>query len=326
MSTVSATLARCSDLAASALAFGPRRRVRDAGLYLAHVEAALPLRQIADQAGQALASVHRAVRRIEALRDDPLIDSAMDTLGAAYRHGGPADDGSPLGEPDAPARQALARLAATDAFLIVAAGAERAGVFVPANNLQRPVALMSVDAAAAFAARDWLRCVSRSRASSRYVLTQAGRSWLREQRSAGRDAPPQPAPAPPAETPLAWLARRRDQAGRALLPPEALQAAERLRADVALAAGDAALDADWSALAPDGPPIDSPEAAARHRAAAALHALGPGLADAAFRACCLGEGLESIEAAMGWSARSAKVVLGIALQHLANHYAAHAAD
>jgi hypothetical protein len=48
--------------------------------------------------------------------------------------------------------------------------------------------------------------------------------------------------------------------------------------------------------------------------------LGPGLADVALRTCCFLEGLETTERRMGWSARSGKVVLKIALQRLAAHY------
>ena len=60
--------------------------------------------------------------------------------------------------------------------------------------------------------------------------------------------------------------------------------------------------------------------AARDRVSAALAVVGPGLADAVLRVCCFLEGLEACERRMGWSARSGKVVLKIALQRLAVHY------
>ncbi len=53
---------------------------------------------------------------------------------------------------------------------------------------------------------------------------------------------------------------------------------------------------------------------------AALQDLGPGLGDVVLRCCCYLEGMESCEKRMGWSARSGKVVLRIALQRLKRHY------
>ena len=54
---------------------------------------------------------------------------------------------------------------------------------------------------------------------------------------------------------------------------------------------------------------------------AAFADLGPGLSDVALRCCCFLEGLEPTEKAMGWSARSGKIVLRIALERLKRHYA-----
>ena len=53
---------------------------------------------------------------------------------------------------------------------------------------------------------------------------------------------------------------------------------------------------------------------------AALTDLGPGLGDVVLRCCCHLEGLEAAERRMGWSARSGKIVLRIALQRIAKHY------
>ena len=52
----------------------------------------------------------------------------------------------------------------------------------------------------------------------------------------------------------------------------------------------------------------------------AMKALGPGLSDIALQCCCMQNGLEIAEKRLGWSARSGKVVLRIALQRLKQHY------
>jgi hypothetical protein len=48
--------------------------------------------------------------------------------------------------------------------------------------------------------------------------------------------------------------------------------------------------------------------------------LRPGLAEVAVRCCCFEQGLEETEQIMGWSARSGKIVLRIALQRLKRYY------
>ncbi|GAA6160881.1 hypothetical protein NBRC116589_30550 [Ruegeria sp. HU-ET01832] len=63
---------------------------------------------------------------------------------------------------------------------------------------------------------------------------------------------------------------------------------------------------------------------ARDRVERALSDLGPGLSDVALRCCCYLEGLELAEKRMGWSARSGKIVLQIALQRLKRHYESQA--
>ena len=61
-------------------------------------------------------------------------------------------------------------------------------------------------------------------------------------------------------------------------------------------------------------------AAALARVARALVSLGPGLADVALGCCGLLERIEVLERLLGWSARSCKVVLRIALDRLRRHY------
>ncbi|MGM0586042.1 MAG: DUF6456 domain-containing protein [Pseudomonadota bacterium] len=131
------------------------------------------------------------------------------------------------------------------------------------------------------------------------------------------------------ESPLGWLAKRKGSDGRAFLAPEELAAGERLREDFEIAQLGPRVTQDWRRfLTPGEPggsggggrgPAEGPSAA-RDRLAKALEALGPGLNDVALRACCFLEGLEATERRMGWSARSGKVVLKIALGRLAEHY------
>jgi hypothetical protein len=77
--------------------------------------------------------------------------------------------------------------------------------------------------------------------------------------------------------------------------------------------------ADRGGFAADTGQASGP-ARARERVAAALRDLGPGLGDMVLRCCCFLEGLETAEKRMGWSARSGKIVLRIALSRLKRHY------
>lgn len=73
-----------------------------------------------------------------------------------------------------------------------------------------------------------------------------------------------------------------------------------------------------------GPPdmIDRTHAqlSAKRRFDAAIAAVGPGLNDVLWRVICAGESLPVAEKALGWPARSGRLVLTIALERLADAY------
>jgi hypothetical protein len=130
------------------------------------------------------------------------------------------------------------------------------------------------------------------------------------------------------ESPLIALARRKDRDGKPFLDDPLVRAGERLREDFELAQMGPQVAQNWDRFLTGGgrggTAVDSGvgngSSSARDRVAQALSDLGPGLGDVALRCCCYLEGLETTERKMGWSARSGKIVLRIALQRLKQHY------
>ena len=129
-----------------------------------------------------------------------------------------------------------------------------------------------------------------------------------------------------AESPLQSLSRRRDSRGKPFLPPDLVAAGERLREDFELAQLGPRVAQNWDRFLTGGTRGDfhqnggAGSDGARARVQAALTDLGPGLGDVVLRCCCFLEGIEATERRMGWSARSGKIVLRIALTRLKRHY------
>lgn len=121
-----------------------------------------------------------------------------------------------------------------------------------------------------------------------------------------------------AESPLGWLA------ARGHISERQRAAGERLRADWTMAGLAPRVTMRWDhvpagqACAEMDPTLA--QIAAKRRFDAAIADLDTGLADIAWRVLCNGDGLSAAEAAMGWPKRSAKLVLGLALDRLARHY------
>ncbi len=125
-----------------------------------------------------------------------------------------------------------------------------------------------------------------------------------------------------AESPLGWLRSRGHVDARQF------DAGEQLRADWERAQLAPSVTMRWDAArtmpAPGSPegrlaPSET-QVAAKRRFDAAVAAVGPGLSDILWRTVCAGEGMRDAEAALGWPARAGKLVLGLALHRLADHY------
>ena len=121
-----------------------------------------------------------------------------------------------------------------------------------------------------------------------------------------------------AESPLAWLA------ARGLVDARQNEAGERLRADYERAQMAPSVTMNWSMVRVDGGGARGEpgggQVAARRRFDGAIAAAGRGLGDVLWRTVCAGEPLPVAEKEMGWPARSGRVVLGLALDRLADHY------
>ncbi len=250
------------------------------------------------------------------------------------------------------AMRVLRRMCETGAVLAVAEGLDKAVVVRdgPDGGNAR-TAVVDASVAQAMALKDWIT-PSTSGRIIRYQITGAGRTALNEYHesfggnsgtSAGDDLSPVPAAYDDmndarhstgrsrfsvAESPLSALARRRDKDGKRFLDDTLVQSGERLREDFELAQMDASVTQNWDHFLTAGTGNNTPgagsggtgPAAARARVQAALTDLGPGLSDVVLRCCCYLEGLETTEKRLGWSARSGKVVLRIALMRLKRHY------
>ena len=134
------------------------------------------------------------------------------------------------------------------------------------------------------------------------------------------------------ESPIAWLRRRKDRNGEAMISQAQFDAGERLRADFWFAQMTPRTTTNWSVVSPTkrgrrygaGPSAVSEmtdnAAAAGERVRRALAAVGPELAGVLIDVCCHLHGLEHAERAAGWPQRSGKIVLQLALTRLARHY------
>lgn len=125
-----------------------------------------------------------------------------------------------------------------------------------------------------------------------------------------------------AESPLGWLR------ARGLVSERQLAAGEQLRRDWELAQLAPRVTMRW-----DAPPIGRTARAApvqadpthaqieaRRRFDEAVEHVGPGLSDVLWRIICAGEGMRDAEQALGWPVRAGKLVLGFALDRLADYY------
>lgn len=129
------------------------------------------------------------------------------------------------------------------------------------------------------------------------------------------------------ESPLAWLHYRKARDGKPMVDGEQFEAGERLRRDHEFGQIRAGLATQaWGAQArgggKTGGAIDLGDAAmdARARVERALEDVGPELSGVLVDVCCYLKGLESVERERLWPARSAKIVLTLALDRLARHY------
>lgn len=238
------------------------------------------------------------------------------------------------------AARVLRRMTEPGAFLAVAADMERAVVLRDGADGAVRLAVLDRPVAEAFALREWIACRKPGRVAQ-YEITAIGRAALRRilaetgvpelAEVAGPAAPGAEVPRPRAglgESPVTALARRRDRDGKPFLTPDLIAAAEKLREDFEIAQMGPQVAQDWDRFLTAGSrggsgPAgagDRGQRAARERVAQALRELGPGLGDMALRCCCYLEGLETAEKHLGWSARSGKIVLRIALLRLRRHY------
>ncbi|WP_294121781.1 DUF6456 domain-containing protein [Sphingomonas sp.] len=125
-----------------------------------------------------------------------------------------------------------------------------------------------------------------------------------------------------AESPLGWLYARGHVSRRQL------DAGEVLRNDWERAQLAPRVTMTWDAApvarsrggAANLPDLNGAQIDARRRFEGAVAEAGPGLADILWRVVCAGEGMRDAESALGWPARAGKLVLGLALDRVADYY------
>lgn len=329
----------------------------DARLYLRHVEKGVSIRALAREAGCHASTILRRIRRFEARRDDPLVDGALTAKPEAAAPG--MDERQALrvlrrlAEPGAVMATApgmdkaivtrdeirtavldrsLAEQMALKGWVVQSRAGGRLQRYVIAPGGREALRLMLRSPRQRSAALgpgsfvDAQPVDGMAEAPAGFDHADRHRIWderVIEDPEDGRRS----TRVNIAESPLLVLARRRDHDGTPFLTPGMVSAGERLREDFELAQMGPRVTQNWDGfmtagidLSRGGTGYRGGSESARDRVALALRDLGPGLGDIVLRVCCFLEGIEMTERRLGWSARSGKIVLRLALMRLERHY------
>ena len=242
--------------------------------------------------------------------------------------------------------RALERLAAPDSVL----APERNGafgVFLNGDRRRRPIVRLSAAEVRELVSSGAIEALG----EGAYALSAAGRARAARERSRPEEAyaaqhrpiidrpvmdgdgDVRLARGHDADRLLRRLSSLRDGAGRAWLDRAELTAAARLKADWERSEMGLVRGSDWSAPPKGSTPrsagLDGALAAhcdARRRASDALGKLAPPLRAVVERVCLREEGLEALERAETWPARSGKLALKLALAQLAAGYGERAGE
>lgn len=323
----------------------------DAKLYLRHVEDGELIRALAREAGCHPSTILRRIRRFEARRDDPLVDRA---IAQAQRSKPEFDDRQGmrvlrrLAEPSAMMVVVEAmpkaiitrndiRTAVLERELAKSIALKGWVILVPGTSRYRRYVISTAGRAAL---RDMLQPSHKRGAMPNPAdfsdaepvadtngFAEQHRVWQHKVLSDPEDGQRRRMRVNIAESPLLLLARRKNSKGEAFLTPDMVAAGERLREDFELAQMGARVTQNWDGFMTAGISISrhgdgygGGSEKARDRVAVALRELGPGMGDIVLRVCCFLEGIEMTERRLGWSARSGKIVLRLALMRLERHY------
>ena len=331
-----------------------------AASYLAHVVEGKSIRSIASKTDVHPSTIMRRIRKIEGLRDDPVLDQFLNSAvvkdNKLFGKDGAKLAGQGVKQFTDAEKTLLRRMAETGAVLVVSKGLKKAVVMrTNADGQQTRTAVVDAYLAGSCVIKDWLKCTQTGQLS-RYEITEVGRSALKRaiaEDTIKKRTPTGFAEAPTVfseqhkdwgersvreedgvtrkkrvnlrESPLTTLARKKDKDGRAFLSSDLIEAGDRLREDFELSQMGPRVGQNWERFLTGGQrggfgATDGGSGPAQERLQNALKALGPGLGDIVMRCCCFLEGLEHAEKRMGWSARSGKIVLRIALQRLRVYY------
>ena len=167
-----ATMLEDNDRKTSAPKAIPKWLPRDANSYLQHVCLGLSIRELARRSDCHASTILRQIRKIEAERDDPLKDEALERLSAVYpsfAQVSPINTEQEMSsvatrevidsdvEVEKEARRILRRLCETHSFLLVSPEMEKAAVFretVPGRRTR--IAVVDREIAQVFALKDWI--------------------------------------------------------------------------------------------------------------------------------------------------------------------------
>lgn len=327
-------------------------------MYLAHIHAGQSLREIAHDVGLSPSSVLRRIRKIEDCRDDPLIEAALNTMTSQpLLPSKTQKDCLPMKHHASTSRsfhklskektRILRRLSETGAFLAIGHNVTTGVVFRKTGKKPpTKTAVVRKEIAQQLVLNDFIRLEKKQELLSIYHITPTGRAALKRtlsddetafgdqhrewgERNILEEGMTQPTRMRVnlRESPLSALARKKDRTGQPFLSQDLINAGERLREDFELSQLGPRITQNWEQFITGGNRGggfrsygEGGSAAAQRRFANALSVLGVGLGDIALRCCCYLEGLETAEKRLGWSARSGKIVLRIALHRLDLHY------